>query len=133
MDVRTSAEEYARKAAEGERVELVDVAPIASGEDTEARGSGLLRRLRRQTIVPTHTVVAVTPVLIRFYPTYLDKNKGFVPAGEARAYPRSQVDILLPPRASDGEQEVNFILPNGTTEVLRAVQHPDAWPRFIGG
>jgi len=130
MDVRTSAEEYARKAAEGERVELVDVAPIAGEGQTEAKGSGLLRRLRRSTIVPTHTVVAVTPVLIRFYPAYFDQKKGFVAAGEARAYPRSQVDILLPPRTADGHQEVNFVLPNGTTEILRAVQQPEAWPRF---
>jgi hypothetical protein len=125
-----SAERFAKEHFANERFELVDVGTneLPQQEDNP----GLLGRIRRITrpgpIVPTHTVVAVTPVLFRFLPATLDQKKGcLVAAGEPRAYPRSQVDVLVP----KGGTEINFILPNGTTEVLHDVSRVDQWPKYV--
>jgi hypothetical protein len=125
------AERFAREHFANERFELVDVGTNEAPQMEEK--PTLLGRLRRITrpgpTLPTHTVVAVTPVLFRFLPATVDQRNGsLVAAGEPRAYPRSQVDVLVP----KGGREINFILPNGTTEVLHDMSHPDEWPRFAG-
>lgn len=126
MNLAELAVEHVERLADGERFELVDVAPAACGEPDKKRG--LLGRLKGKPKGPTHTIIAVTPVLFRFYPaTWNERSRSFAPAGEPRSYPRSQVDVMV---ASNGAREVSFVLPNGTSEVLM-VQQPDAWPRFV--